>query len=149
MKKSGKVQGKEDLKELDALKNQLARALADYDNLRKRTEGERETWFKFAAERTTVKLLPIIDSLEAAQTHLKDQGLAIALGELKKVLIDEGLSEINPTEGEKFDPKMHEAIEVVEGREDGKVAELVLKGWKFGDEKVVRPAKVKVFKGKN
>ncbi len=162
--KRPKDQPKDDASEkgsIEELKNQLVRALADYDNLRKRTESEKEVWFKFAAERIVVRLLPILDSLESAQNHLKDQGLGIALSEFKKVLDEEGLVEINPKQGDEFDPEVHEAIESIEasgpeglrpgGGEKGKVAELVLTGWKFEDlpaqagGRVVRPAKVKVY----
>ena len=74
-----------------------------------------------------------------------DQGLAIALNEFKKVLDEEGLEEISPGKGNKFDPKVHEVIETVEDGKHGEVAELVLAGWKFKDGMVIRPAKVKVY----
>ena len=134
-----------DKENLDFVKSQLARALADYDNLRKRTEGEREVWIKFASQTLLTKLLPVLDILESAQSHLKDQGLAIALNEFKKVLDEEGLEEISPGKGNKFDPKVHEVIETVEDGKHGEVAELVLAGWKFKDGMVIRPAKVKVY----
>jgi molecular chaperone GrpE len=127
------------------LKNQLARALADYDNLRKRTEVEKEVWLKFAAERVLTKLIPTLDNFESALAHLKDPGLAIAVGEFKKVFEEEGLDEIRPKAGDSFDANLHEAIESVDGGEGGKIAELVLPGWKFGEGQVLRHAKVKVY----
>ena len=131
--------------ETEQLKNQLARALADYDNLRKRTEAEREIWAKFSAEEILIKLLPTLDIFESAQRHLNDHGLGLAIGEFKKVLSEESLVEIKPKEGDSFDPKVHEAVESVSGGKKGKVAETVIPGWKFEDGKVVRPAKVKVY----
>lgn len=131
--------------EIVSLKNQLARALADYDNLRKRTEEEREIWVKYAGQRIVAKLISILDILESAQTHLNDQGLAIAIGEFKKVLLEEELEEVRPKQGEKFDHNVHEVIETVPGGKHGEIAELVLPGWKFKDGFIVRVAKVKVF----
>ena len=47
---------------VENLKNQLARALADYDNLKKRSEDERSTMYKLASISFMTKLLPIIDN---------------------------------------------------------------------------------------
>lgn len=133
----------------EELKAQLARALADYDNLRKRTDSEKGVWVKFASERVLAKLLPTLDILENAQGHLKDQGLGMAILEFKKVLGEEGLAEINPKEGEAFNPEVHEALESVEGGKKGNVAGTVLTGWKFSDGPVIRVAKVKVYAEKS
>lgn len=126
------------------LKSQLARTLADYDNLVKRVERERQEIGKVASAGIVVKLLPVLDNLEAAQKHLQDQGLAIAIGEFTNMLKDEGLSVINPAVGDDFDEEEMEAIEVVAGERDNKVSEVTLTGWKFVDGTVVRHAKVKV-----
>src|SRR3989304_6882580 len=131
--------------EVGVLKNQLARALADYDNLRKRTEDERQLWVKFSTERVLIKLIPVLDMLASAQEHLKDSGLAIAVGEFKKVLSEEGIEEIVPRKGDPFNPQLHEALESVGGGKKGQIAELILTGWKFADGKIIRPAKVKVY----
>ena len=76
---------------------------------------------------------------------LKDQGLAICIVEFKKVLSEEGLTEIKPKVGDKFDENTMEAIEVVPGTSDNIITEIVLVGWKFEDGTVVRHAKVKVY----
>ena len=131
--------------EVAALKNQLVRCLADYDNLRKRTEAEKALWDKFLTEKVLIKLIPVLDSLESAQNHLKDNGLAIATGEFRKVFEEEGIVEIRPEKNEVFNPELHEALELVQGGSKGKISELVLVGWKFDDGKIIRPAKVKVF----
>ena len=132
--------------ELETMKGMLARALADYDNLSKRVDRERSDFGKMASVGVIVKLLPILDNLESAQVHLKDQGLAISIGEFKRVLSEEGLNEICPKVGDAFDEQLMEAIEVVSGSSDNTVAETVLTGWKFSDDTVVRHAKVKVAK---
>ena len=144
MKNKKKVKPLENFK-VDELKNQLARALADYDNLRKRSELEREILLKFSSERIIARIVPLLDSLENAQRHLKDSGLAIIIADFKKVLYDERLEEILPKKGDTFNEELHEAIEACEGGKKGTILELVLPGWKFIDGPVLRHGKVKVY----
>lgn len=132
--------------ELTMVKSMLARALADYDNLSKRVDRERTDLGKIASVGIIIRLLPILDNLENAQIHLKDAGLAISIGEFKRVLNEEGLNEIKPKVGDVFDENLMEAIEVIPGESNNTIAEVILTGWKFADDKIVRHAKVKVFK---
>lgn len=132
--------------EVVALKNQLARVMADYDNLTKRTQDEKVMWVKFATGKFIQNLLPILDNFESAQNHLKDSGLAIAIMQFKDALKSEGLEEITPKVGDGFDENLEEVIEAIEGKDEGKIAEVVLPGWKFMDGQVIRHAKVKVYK---
>ncbi len=136
--------------ELEKVKLMLARALADYDNLSKRVQRERETLGKIASLDILTRLFPVLDNLESAQVHLQDAGLAISIGEFKKVLTEEGLTEIRPKMGEEFDEDTMEAIEVTLGTRDNIISEVMMTGWKFNDGQVIRHAKVKVSKvGKN
>jgi len=102
---------------------------------------------KLASLKLILRLLPILDNLRQAQNHLKDAGLAITIGELENLLKDEGIEEIKPNKGDNFDHNLHEVIEVVENcKEENKIEEVVLSGWKFGDGIVIRHAKVKATK---
>jgi molecular chaperone GrpE len=134
--------------EAEQLKNQLIRALADYDNLSKRIEKEKDEIFKFASINVINKLLPVFDMLVKVQTHLKDSGLAIAINEFKNIFKEEGIIEIEVKSGDTFDEKLHEAIEAIPGskEQEGKVEEVVLSGWKFIDGSVIRHTRVKVYK---
>lgn len=132
--------------EFGDLENQLARALADYDNLRKRVEREREQVEKIAGAKFALKALSVFDMLEEAQKHLKDSGIALTIEEFEKVLKDEGIERIEAGPGTKFNEELHEAVEVVKARKDGKIADVVLTGWKFRDGPVIRPTKVRVNK---
>ena len=145
VKKAVKPQ-KEENDRILVLKNQLARALADYDNLRKRSEEEKISWIKFATQKFIQDLLPVLDIFETVQEHLQDSGLAIAINQLKEVLGREGVVEIKPKAGDIFDENSHEVVEAVEGKEEGRIAEVVTSGWKLIDGNVIRHAKVKVFK---
>lgn len=131
--------------ESEQLKGQLARALADYDNLRRRTDEEKTLWIKFSSQSIITKLLTILDMLEKAQEHLKDQGLAIATLEFKKILNEEGVTEIVPKVGDEFNHELHEVIETIEGEDKNKISETVVPGWKYNDGQVLRYAKVKVY----
>ena len=128
------------------LRDQLARALADYDNLRKRVEREKEGFEKLANLRLVVKLLPVLDVLKEAQNHLKDQGVAITIGQFEDTLKQEGIEEIKVKVGNEFDPELMEAIEVVPGKSDNMISEVSLPGYRFIDGPVIRHAKVKVTK---
>lgn len=144
-----KTKKKNENSEVEVLKNQLARALADYDNLRKRSEEERLVWIKFSAQKFIQNLLPILDALELSLNHTKDQGLAIAVGQLKDLLKAEGLTEIRPETGDKFNEQFEEVVDVLPASTQGTagaIAELVLSGWKYSDGPVIRHAKVKVYK---
>jgi molecular chaperone GrpE len=133
-----------------SLKNQLVRALADYDNLRKRIEREKEDLENLASLKLILRILPILDNLRAAQNHLKDAGLSITIGEFENLLKDEGIEEIKANKGDLFDHNLHEVTEVVENcQEENRIEEVVLSGWRFKDGIVIRHAKVKVGKKGN
>lgn len=132
--------------QLGQLKSQLVRSLADYDNLVKRVERDRETIEKIVSLRLILKFLTVLDGLENAQMYLQDAGLAISISEFKKVLSEEGLTEIKPETGSEFNEEEMEVVEVMEGVSDNTVSEVVLTGWKYSDGTVVRHAKVKVIK---
>jgi molecular chaperone GrpE len=131
-------------KKLMEVEDKWKRALADYHNLEKRIVKEKESFVRFSNAQLWGKLLPVIDDLEAAEKHLKDQGLTLTLNKLKEVLKSEEVLEIKAM-GEDFNPHLMEAMEMVGGPK-GKVIEVLNKGYLLG-EKVLRPAKVKVGQG--
>lgn len=139
-------------KELEALQNKCEefetkyiRALADYTNLQRRSEEEKERFVKFANEVLIRNVLEILDDLEQSQKHINDDGLNKVVDKFKKFLTDQGVEEI-PSEGETFDPELHEAIETIDG-EEGKVLKVHRKGYKFFS-RPLRAALVAVGSGK-
>lgn len=133
------------------LKEQLARALADYDNLRKRVEREREEYGTYAKLTLMARFLPVFDMLEGAQVHLKDSGLAITIEEFTKVLKEEGIEKIEVAPGDTFDERLHEAVEAVDKKgkgsdKEGEIDEIILTGWRLVGGPIIRPVKVKVYK---
>ena len=124
------------------LEDQLKRALADYQNLERRVEGERKLLTTLSSAILIEKFLPVLDNLESAQKHLNDEGLEIVIKQFKDILASDGVSEIQ-AEGREFDPKLHEATEVRKGDNDNMVVKVQRKGYKLND-KVIRPAQVTV-----
>ena len=133
--------------ELENIKNQLKRALADYSNLQRRFDEEKKYIVQYANATLLLKLIGVFDSLEQAGKHLENEGLNLSIRKFKETLESEAIREIS-SEGKKFDPNFHEAIDVVEGKEDGRIVEVLQKGYTLND-KVLRPAKVKVGKKQN
>ena len=108
---------------------QMAQRLqADYDNFRKRTQRENEEFKTFATAG-----LDFVIGVKGIRQNLM------------KALESKGLTEI-PTDG-RFDPNCHEALCVVDGDEDGDIAEVFQRGYRLGN-KVLRYSKVKVTKKK-
>jgi molecular chaperone GrpE len=131
------------------LEHQLKRALADYDNLQKRIEADKDQIINFSKIIILSKFLAVLGTFEKIEKECKEanpglrEGLELTLEQFKKVLASEGVEEIK-TNGE-FDPRFHEAVDIVKGEVDNKIVGVVEKGYKIG-EKVIRPAKVRVSK---
>ena len=130
------------------------RALAEMENVRRRTQDEISRAHKYAIESFAESLVPVFDSLEkalqdeSASPATLREGVQITLRQLRAAFERGRLSEINPL-GEKFDPHRHQAISAVPG--DGSipanhVAAVLQKGWMIAD-RVLRPALVTVVQG--
>ena len=123
------------------LDNNWKRALADYRNLQKRTEEEKESLVTFISGMFFKRILPVLDNLEMLEKHVDDQGLKLITKDFKQVLSEEGITEIDVV-GKDFDAETMEAIETVPG-EKNKIMEIISKGYMLKD-KLLRPARVKV-----
>jgi molecular chaperone GrpE len=146
------VHKKVSLKREEELEKQLARSLADYDNLRKRAEKEKEEIIKLANIGFFLRLSPVIDNLKKAQEHLKDEGLDNIINELIRIISEEDIINVEAEAGVPFDENYHEAIEVERIEDDNKeglISQVLLEGWRLKDGPVIRPAKVIVYKKKS
>jgi len=132
------------MKKIKDLELKWKRALADYHNLEKRIDKEKEFFVKFSNAQLLASLLPVLDDFERAEKHLKDQGLSLAVNKFKEILQKENLEEIK-AQGEEFNPELMEATEIVKGPKN-RVVEVVNKGYLLNN-KVLRVAKVKVGGG--
>ncbi len=135
--------------ERDTLLDRLARAQAEFENVRKRNDKAQQEFREYAVADAIKSLLPVMDSLERA-LQVKSDAADLRNGvELiyKQLLAALGKLSVNPivSKGEPFDPRYHEAIEMVETSEapDHQVIEELQRGYKFKD-RLLRPAMVRV-----
>ncbi len=140
-------------KELEEMKNRYFRALADYQNLQRRTAKEQLEARGRGVEDFLKKLLPVLDTLDKAMEQIAKisgvdkkimDGLEMFSIQLSDVLEKEGLKPI-PAVGKKFDPNIHEALcrKTDEEQDDEIVLNEFEKGYAF-KERVLRTSKVEI-----
>ena len=137
--------------ERDTLLDRLARAQAEFENARRRAAKEQQEYRDYAAADAIKSLLPVVDSLERALVVKSDAAELRAGVELIYKQLQAALAKLSVhpivSKGEPFDPRFHEAIEMVEtsNAPDHQVIEELQRGYKFKD-RLLRPAMVKVAK---
>ena len=140
------------LEQIEDLKNQVLYAKAEAENIRRRSYEEADKTRKFAIEGFSQELLSVKDSLEASlgsdnvDNKILIDGVELTLKQLNAVFEKFNIVEINPI-GEKFDPNEHQAMSMVESKEQesNTVLSVLQKGYKLND-RVIRPAMVSVVK---
>ena len=135
--------------ERDSLLDRLARAQAEFENVRRRAGKEQQEFRDYAVADAIKSLLPVVDSLERALQVKSDaaefrSGVELIYKQLQTALSKLSVNAI-VSKGEVFDPHYHEAIEMVETTDaaDHEVLEELQRGYKFKD-RLLRPAMVKV-----
>lgn len=137
------------------LKDKYIRLFAEFDNFKKRTFKEKVDLMRTAAQDTMSALLPVLDDFDRAKKNAEDEnstepfseGINLLYHKIYNVLGQKGLEQME-TNGESFDPELHEAItEIPAPNEEmkGKVIDTVEKGYVL-KEKIIRHAKVVVGK---
>ncbi len=142
------------MKQLEEEKDRCLRLNAEFENLRKRTQREKEEFVKYANEKLIIELVEIMESFErgletSRESNNKDkliQGMELVYKQLKNVLEKNGLVPIKAL-GEKFDPYKHEAVMQTpsDDNEEDIVLEEFARGYMLND-KVIRYSKVRVSK---
>ncbi len=142
------------------LKDRLLRALAEMENLRRRTEREVSDARAYGVANLARDMLSVADNLARAVENVPAEataadaavkalieGVELTERDLHAALGRHGVTKLSP-EGEKFDPNFHQAMYEApsESLPAGMVADVVQSGWKIG-ERVLRPALVAVSKG--
>ena len=129
--------------------DRLLRAHAEFDNARRRFDRERSDYLQFAAMDLVREILPVLDDFERAlKAETADReyakGVELIHGRLSEILRRMGLAAIE-TEGQRFDPNQHQAVQRVETAEaeDQAILEEFQKGYNFRG-KLLRPAMVRV-----
>lgn len=138
-------------KEVEQYKDKYLRAVAEFDNYRKRTLKEKAELLLNGSEKAVCAFLPILDDFERAiadkteDVNAIKEGVQIIFNKFNKTLESLGVRKIE-TEGKDFDVDFHEAVAMVPGMGDdkkGKVIDCVQTGYQLND-KVIRHAKVAV-----
>ena len=134
--------------EMRALAQQIQ---ADFENYRKQAMKRETAIVERASESLVEKLLPVLDSFDAALAQLSDEtdtgvrkGVELVFTQLVGVLESAGLERIE-ADGAPFDPNEHEAVMHEEGDGEPTVAETMRTGYRLKG-RVLRPAMVKVTK---
>lgn len=148
--------------ERNALKDQLLRALAETENVRKRANRQIDEERIYAVERFARDLLNVSDNLSRALMALPDEaradlseagknlvaGVELTEKELHAVMSRHGVSPIDADPGASFDPNLHQAVSQIPSEHPaGSVAQAFQSGWKIGD-RILRAAMVAVSAGK-
>jgi len=143
------------------LKDRLLRALAEMENLRRRTEREVADARAYGVANLARDMLSVADNLARAVESVPAEeraaadaalnalieGVELTERDLHAALGRHGVTKLSP-QGEKFDPNFHQAMYEIpnDSLPAGSVADVVQSGWKIG-ERVLRPALVAVSKG--
>lgn len=149
-----KSKKQEDLEQqLGELTLDLQRTRADFENYRKRAESDKALAKATGRVSAISQLLPLIDTIERAATHVPDElkdntwakGISGLVKQLDKMLVDLGIRRINATAGTIFNPEFHDAVQFDEDSEGEHevVAEELQTGYMLGDD-VLRHSMVKV-----
>ncbi len=139
-------------RENEDLKNRYLRTLADFDNLRKRTEREKADFARYATAGVLKDLIPALDNFDRALEHSDaddefHKGVELIYKQLYDVLTKHGLKPIDEV-GAHFDPNVHEAVVREEDPSvpSHTVTAILQKGY-FLHDRLLRPALVKVAVG--
>lgn len=140
--------------EIEKSKNDYLYLRAEFDNYKRNVIKERSDQSKYGSERLIVEILGVVDNFERAlstqltgdQFQNYQKGVEMTAQELKSVLQKFGVQEL-PTQGQPFDPSIHDALSAEETTEvaEGHVFRVFKKAYKLHD-RVVRPAQVVVAK---
>ena len=144
--------------EVADLKDRLLRALADNENTRKRAERDRRDAETYGATRLARDLLSVHDNFDRALDSVTNEVRAAAPGLIEGIELTRRdllsaferhkIVRIEPRVGERFDPKLHQAMfeAPVPGTKAGDIIQLMGTGFMIGD-RLLRPAQVGVSSG--
>jgi molecular chaperone GrpE len=141
--------------ERDMLQDRLLRSLADLENTRKRAERDRRDAEVYGGTKLARDLLGVYDNLDRALAAMPEdtpeevkpliEGIQLTKKELLNAFEKHKIKRVAPEIGEKFDPKMHQAMfeAPLPGSEPGTVIQVMTEGFMISD-RLLRPAQVGV-----
>lgn len=141
--------------ERDEMKDRWMRALADAENVRKRGERARREAEQYGGSKLARDMLPVFDNMKRAIESITEEqkeasaalieGIELTMRELLNTFSKHGIEVVSPDVGDKFDPKLHEAMfeAPVPGTKSGEIIQVSAEGFMLHD-RLLRPAKVGV-----
>ncbi len=146
--------------ERDQMKDRWMRALADAENVRKRGERTRREAEQYGGSKLARDMLPVFDNMKRAVESITEEqkkasaalieGIELTMRELLNTFSKHGIEIVSPEVGDKFDPKMHEAMfeAPLPGTKTGEIIQVSAEGFMLHD-RLLRPAKVGVSSNPN
>ncbi len=141
--------------ELGKEKDKFLRLFAEFENYKKRTTRERMELYKTAGQEVISALLPVLDDFDRAVREIDRsedselfKGVTLIQNKFRDTLMGKGLEEIEVQTGDTFDAEIHEAVTQIPAPDkklQGKVVDVIEKGYKLGD-RIIRHPKVVVGK---
>ncbi|MEM8572089.1 MAG: nucleotide exchange factor GrpE [Pseudomonadota bacterium] len=140
------------------MKDRMLRALADVENIRKRGERDRRDAELYASTRFARDLLSVHDNFDRALESVTEElrasspglieGIELTQRDLLSVFEKHKITRLEPAQGEKFDPKLHQAMfeAPLPGTKAGEIIQVMNVGFMIG-ERLLRPAQVGVSSG--
>ncbi len=141
--------------ERDEMRDRFMRALAEAENVRKRSERDRREAEQYGSSRLARDLLPVYDNLRRALDAAGEEsrtaaaalieGVELTLKELVKTMERHAVTPISPAIGDTFDPQLHQAMfeAPVPGTKAGQIIQVMAEGFLLHD-RLLRPAQVGV-----
>lgn len=141
--------------ERDEMKDRFLRALADAENARKRSQKDRREAEQYGGSKLARDLLPVYDNMKRALEAATDdqravsaaliEGVELTMRELLNVFAKHGVEVVSPKVGDRFDPKIHEAVfeAPLPGTVAGEIIQVSAEGFMLHD-RLLRPAQVGV-----
>ncbi len=135
--------------------DQIVRAKAEMENIKRRASRDVESARKFSIEAFANDLIPVMDSLEQGISSITEttelsavkEGMALTIDVMLKTMEKQGMKQVNPI-GERFNPQHHEAMTMVPSPDHPQdhVIDVFQKGYELNG-RVIRPARVVVSQG--
>lgn len=141
--------------ERDGYRDKFMRALADTENMRKRSERDRREAENYGGSKLARDMLPVYDNLRRALNAAKEgeqevpqallEGVELTMRELISVFKRHGIDPIVPEVGDRFDPKIHQSMfeAPLPGTKSGDIIQVATEGFMLHD-RLLRPAQVGV-----
>ena len=137
--------------------DQIVRANAEMENVKRRATRDVENARKFSVETFANDLIPVMDSLEQGIGSITEstdiqavkEGMELTIDVMLKTMEKQGMKQVNPV-GERFNPQHHEAMTMIPSPDhpEDHVIDVFQKGYELNG-RVIRPARVVVSQGES